>query len=304
MSSTAVPAEPAVDDLLSALASQNRRLLLAAWAVGGAGLALCAGLAGQPGWSWRLVAAGTALATLFAYLGVAHLLWRVRRPAALAPVTMPQGFTALGSPVAYARGVPALAGAGLALGVGQRITALLLLLLAALLIHLQPRLLVTPGGVTVRRVLSRSLPWAHLTGVRVTSRGGIAELSLATAVPNRPAGTVRLALPSLDVDRAFLVHLLLHYLAVPEDRTAIGAPAELSRRRATFPRPAVDRPADELAELLGEDEPLLTEGEAHQGDLASLLGEAHRGADGSLPDKGEPPLREGVSLRVDEDGLR
>lgn len=239
MSSTAVPAEPAVDDLLHHLASQNRRLLIAAWAVGGAGLIITAAVAGVPGpgWVWRTVSALAALATLVAYFGLVHLLWRVRRPAALAPVTLPQGFAAFTSPVVYARGTLALAGAGFALGGGQLLTAAGLVLLAGLLIHRPPRLVVTPGGVSVRRIRTRLVPWARLAGVQVRPRGGVAELSLWTDGSGRPGGVLRVALPRFDVDRDFLVRLLQHYRAVPEDRTAVGAPAELARRRAVAPAP-------------------------------------------------------------------
>ncbi|MFC7763482.1 hypothetical protein ACFQY4_39625 [Catellatospora bangladeshensis] len=249
MSSTAAPAAPADGDLLRHLASQNRRLLVAAWAVGGAGLIITAAVAGVPGpgWVWRTVSALAALATLVVYFGAVHLLWRVRRPAALAPVTLPQGFAAFTSPVVYARGTLALAGAGFALGGGQPLTASALVVLAALLIHHPPRLLVTPGGVSVRGLRTRTVPWARLTGVQVRPRGGVAELSLWTEPATGPSGVLRVTLPKFDVDREFLVRLLQHYRAVPEDRTAIGAPAELARRRA-----AVPPPSDELDEDLDD----------------------------------------------------
>ena len=46
MSSTAVPTAPAIDDVLADLALQTRRLRIAAWAVGGAGLLVTAAVAG------------------------------------------------------------------------------------------------------------------------------------------------------------------------------------------------------------------------------------------------------------------
>lgn len=252
MSSTAVPAEPAVGDLLRHLASQNRRLLGAAWMVGGAGLICAAAVAAVPGpgWVWRTVSGLAALAALVVYFAVIHLLWRVRRPAALLPVTVPQGFAALTSPVVYARGTFALAAAGFALGGGRWLAAAGLVVLAALLIHRPPRLTVTPAGVTVRQIRTRTVSWAWLTGVHVHPRRGVAELSLWTDPPGRPSGVLRVALPAFDVDREFLVRLLQHYRAVPEDRTAVGAPAELARRRAAGPPPGDDLDED-LDGLLG-----------------------------------------------------
>lgn len=237
MSSTAVPAAPAIDEVLADLALQTRRLRIAAWAVGGAGLlvtAFVAGVRDDSAWVWRTVAAMAALATFFGYAVLTRPFWRQRRGQVLAPSGMPPGFATASSPLSHALTALLLAAAGFALGSGTPGAALALVLLAALTSFRPARIVVTPSTLLVRRIMTRSVPWNQLTGVRVTTSGGVAELSLAVDRPGRVPGTVRIRLATLDVDPAFLVHLVRHYLAVPEDRTAIGAPAELARRRAAY----------------------------------------------------------------------
>ncbi|WP_155372153.1 hypothetical protein [Catellatospora vulcania] len=271
MSSTAVPAAPAIDDVLADLALQTRRLRLAAWIFGVAGMLVTAVVAGLPGdlWRWRLVSVAVGLAIGFAYSLAVRPLWRLRREPVL--TTMPSGFATAASPRHHAALVYLLAAAGYAWGVGGYGATLGLVLLAASVGQRPARIVITPGAVLVRRLRTRRVPWAQLAWVRVTSSGLTDELSLAVDRPGSGLTTVRARLDLLDIDPAFLVHLLRHYHAVPEDRTAIGAPAELARRRALFlgpegadaraalaePDPADDRPALLDAERAGEGGPPL-----------------------------------------------
>ncbi|GAA1413563.1 hypothetical protein GCM10009662_58240 [Catellatospora coxensis] len=230
-----MPAAPAIDDLLADLALQTRRLRVAAWAVGGAGLLAAAVVAELPGdlWIGRLASGATVVATCLGYLLAVRPLWRLRRAPVLTPLA-PSGFTTAASPRHHANVAYLLAVAGFAWGVDPYVAVPLVLLLAAL-VGLRPaRIVLTPGAVLVRRLRTRRVPWAQLTVVRVTSSGLADELSLTVDVPGRGLGTVRARLDRFDVDQEFLVHTLRHYAAVPEDRTAIGAPAELARRRAAY----------------------------------------------------------------------
>ncbi|WP_144118924.1 hypothetical protein [Catellatospora sichuanensis] len=238
MSSTAVPAAPAIDEVLADLALQTNRLRIAAWAVGGAGLLVTAAVANIPGDAaalWRLVAMLVSVATPFAYIFAVRPLWRLRRQPMLTPSDSRLGFVTVVGPPGHALTAFVLAGGGILLGLGRPGAAFALaLVLLAVLMSLRPtRIVVTPSALRVRsRLRTRSVPWARLTGVRVTGAGD--DLRLAVDRAGRAPGTVRLRLAALDVDPAFLVHLLQHYRTVPEDRTAIGAPAELARRRAAY----------------------------------------------------------------------
>ncbi|GAB4047828.1 hypothetical protein GCM10028775_09240 [Catellatospora paridis] len=248
-----MPAAPAIDEVLADLARQTRRLRITAWVVGGAGLlgaAVLAGVAGET-WMWRTVSAMTAPAATLVYLVAVLPLWRLRRAQALLPIGLPVGFTTAASPVGYARVVFVLAAAGFAWGAGATAVAITAVLLAVVLGLWPVRIVVTPGGLTVRSVRSRRVAWAQLADVRVTAAHGIDRLVLTVDRPGSTTGTVRVALGPLDVDRAFLASLLTHYRAVPEDRTAIGAPTELGRRR-TAHRAAAAAPAAALRVDPGE----------------------------------------------------
>ncbi|MEU8079740.1 hypothetical protein AB0B31_30365 [Catellatospora citrea] len=237
MSSTAVPAAPAIDEVLADLALQTRRLRIAAWAVGGAGLLIAAGVAsipGEPATLWRLVAAMTvSVATPLAYIFTVRPLWRLRGQPSFTPSDSRLGFVTVVGPLGHALTAFLLAGAGIAVGLGTpgATIALALVLLAGLTSVWPVRIVVTPSRLRVRsQAWTRSVPWTQLTGVRVAT----GALSLAVDRPGRGSGTVRLRLATLDVDPAFVAHLLQHYRTVPEDRTAIGAPAELARRHAAY----------------------------------------------------------------------
>jgi hypothetical protein len=248
MSSTAVPAAPAIDEILADLALQTRRQRIAAWAAGGAGLPAAAVVASLPDnvWIGQLLSGAVALSIVVGHHLAVRPLWRLRRAPVLAPLA-PAGFVTAASPRSLAAPAYLLTLAGYAWGVGADGVAVGALLLAVLTGLRPARVVLTPGAVLVRRLRTRRVPWAQLTGVRVTNSGLADELSLAVDVPGRGLGTVRAPLNPLDVDRAFLLHLLRHYAAVPEDRTAIGAPAELARRRRDYlaaPGPAVDPVTD------------------------------------------------------------
>ncbi|MEV0455989.1 hypothetical protein [Catellatospora methionotrophica] len=237
MSSTAVPVAPAIDEALAGLALQTRRLRIAAWAVGGAGLlvtALIAGIRDDTAWVWRSVAAIVALGVSFGYAIAVRPLRRWRRPPLLLPSATTSGFVTAAAPVSHAPTALLLAVAGFALGSGATWTALAVALLAAAVSLRPQQVAVTPSALRVRRIFTRSVPWAQLEDLRVTTSGGRDVLTLVVDRPGRPPGSVRIALAALDVDPAYLLHLSQHYRAVPQDRTAIGAPAELDRRRAAY----------------------------------------------------------------------
>lgn len=246
MSSTAVPAAPAIDEILADLALQTRRLRIAAWVAGAAGLPVAAVVvASLPDvWTGQLLSGAVVLATGIGHHLAVRPLWRLRRAPVLAPLAH-SGFVTAASPRSHAAPAFLLALAGYAWGMGAYGAAFGALLLAVLVGPRPARVVLTPAAVLVRRFRTRRVPWAQLTGVRVTNSGLADELSLAVDVPGRGPGTVRAPLHLLDVDSAFLIHLLRHYAAVPEDRTAIGAPAELARRRAAYLAVSAADPAAE-----------------------------------------------------------
>lgn len=242
MSSTAVPAAPAIDEILADLALRTRRLSAAVWGLGGVGLLVTVSSGAVGGDAiWRLaVSKFTAVLMVLGYLVFARKLWRDSAQALLAPSGLPLGFATVAGPRHHLATTITLAMSAVMLGQGPpRVLGTLSLgvalafLLFAVLLTLRPvRIMITPGGLLVRRIRTRSVPWAHLTGVRVSA--GMNELALSVDRPGRVPGSMRIGLRLVDADPAFLVHLVRHYLAVPEDRTALGAPAELARHRAAY----------------------------------------------------------------------
>ncbi|GAA1378001.1 hypothetical protein GCM10009661_48750 [Catellatospora chokoriensis] len=213
------------------------------WSLGGACLlvTISAGAIGG-GAMWRpAVSIFTAVVMVVVYLVVARKLWREHAQALLVPSGLPLGFTTVAGPRHHLMTTVSLAASAVMLGQGSPAAlgtlslgvALAFMLLALLLTWRPVRITITPGGLLVRRIGTRSVPWAHLTGAHAAA-GANDPLSLAVDRPGRERGTLRVGLRVVDADPAFLAHLVRHYLDVPEDRTAIGAPAELARRRAGF----------------------------------------------------------------------
>lgn len=227
MPSTAALDVVATDADIAALRVQARRLAVTAWAFGLVGLTVTAAVqATAPGRVAWAGAAATTLAAPAAYALLVGRTRRIRRPAVLPPGGMPPGFVTAATPGPSAFGVFLLACAGLPLGAAARIG---LILLAALAVHRPARVALLPGRVVVRRLRTRSVPWSQIVGEPAVAAG---ELSLAVNRPDGSGAMLRVPLRGLDVDPDFLRALVRHYLAVPEDRTAIGVPAELARRRA------------------------------------------------------------------------
>ncbi|GIG02848.1 hypothetical protein Cci01nite_79410 [Catellatospora citrea] len=236
-------AAPAIDELLADTALRARWLRAAAWSLGGVGLlvTISAGAIGGDA-MWRpAVSTFTAIVVVVGYLVAARRLWRKGAQALLVPSGLPLGFTTVAGPRQHVMTTVALAASGVMLGQGAPArlgtlslgVALAFLLLAVLLTLRPVRITITPVGLLVRRIRTRSVPWTHLTSVQVPA--GVNDLlSMAVDRPGRMPVTLRIGLRVVDVDPAFLAHLVRHYLDVPEDRTAIGAPAELARRRAEF----------------------------------------------------------------------
>ncbi|GHJ49817.1 hypothetical protein Cs7R123_71590 [Catellatospora sp. TT07R-123] len=161
-----------------------------------------------------------------AVVGSQAILWGLLAAYAVPARSAPGG----GSRVLYPDGSDNIAGV---------VFTLLLLAGAAMWLWRGPRVTLTPHGLRIRTLRTRSIPWTELlTGGPAVPVPKQSQLWLNLSRPGGAERWVALTLSPLYVDGAFLARAIRHYAEHPEDRAAIGTDAEHSRLTEALTVPA------------------------------------------------------------------